>query len=222
MVLAKGRQRRVNQKAEKDKVSHIHISYYILFTMSSFSRVSNKRKQMSIQEDQEEGKGINLNPLRLTKNGRLCGHLRVNIPFGVLSVDGNKLKKNIISIARLQTNKKVDNLPNMKISDTFKSIVFELLQGVLLKNELMQLSQQEQEYINRFIKVSQVSDLEIPKVNMSEQEMKQLLLINLGQIDSQNNSIELKEQTKQILNYLHSQKQLSDTQYHHISIQYKL
>jgi len=197
---------------------------------ASFSRVNkgNRKGKTESLTAFKEKKELGLNPpelklklksIKLNKRGYRCGHLRDNLPFGLLVIDQNKLKQNIISIARAN-GKKVDRLPNMKITDDFKQIILELLQGVILKDELEQLSDKEQEYINRLIKLSYVDDLEVSSARkpQSSEQLKKLLIINLGQMDSGNNGNELKQQTLDTLQELVKRKVLNVDRASHIHL----
>jgi hypothetical protein len=198
---------------------------------SAFQRVQQQKRKSNALESSSSSSsssssasGLKLMPLELNRCGRLCGNLRSDISFGVLGIDSKKLEKNIISIIRLRTRKKVDLLPNHHISNEFRLVLDQLIQGVFPQEAFDELSREEQEYLNRMIKVSHIK-LEQPEPKITEQSTSTLqnrLLICVGEMDSYNNSKDLKLQTKLILSELYHRGELSSAEKTHIMTKYKL
>lgn len=194
---------------------------------SAFHRVQQQKRKSNALESSSSSSsasGLKLMPLELNRCGRLCGNLRSDISFGVLGIDSKKLEKNIISIIRLRTRKKVDLLPNHHISNAFRLVLDQLIQGVFPQEAFAELTPDEQEYLNRMIKVAHVK-LEKPEPKITDQTnatLQNRLLINIGEMESYNNSKDLKLQTKLILKELLNRKELSTAEVSHISSKYKL
>ena len=136
---------------------------------------------------------LNLKPLTRNKRGRLIVGARDDIEFGILGIDKNKLKDNVLSICRLTTRKKVNGLPNQRISDNVKKAILFLLQGN--QPDLSEITTKDRSLIGKIIKQSHVSGLDIPKTidNSTLKELQQRLTINLGEIVSKNDSEENKK-----------------------------
>lgn len=185
---------------------------------SSFGRVNPSKRQREEIEQTEEGTNndssnqLPLKNLRLNKRGRLCGNLREDIPFGVLGIDVNKLKQNIISIVRRSTNKKIDKLPNMKINQAFHDIMLQVLQGLYPEEQIQSLSKEEQKYLQLLLKTSMIDVHKLinPATyelkNLSDKELQKRLIVNIGQLESGNNSKALKEESKEMVEKLINDK----------------
>ena len=159
--------------------------------------------------------------LQRNKRGRLCTNMRYNLPFGIFTIDKNKLQRNILSICRRTTNKKIGGFANQKISDELKSVILELIQGVR-SERIEELPADEEEFINKIITRSGVTGLKAPQVTYTDKELQNKLSVNLGELKSGNDSKSMKLETKQILNVLSKKGYFNEYQVNHISKSFKL
>ena len=159
--------------------------------------------------------------LQRNKRGRLCTNMRHNLPFGIFTIDKNKLTRNILSLCRRSTNKKIGGFANQKISEEMKKVILELVQGVKSSN-IENLSSDEETLINKILNRSGVTGLKAPQQTYTDSELQNKLSVNLGELKSGNDSKSMKQETKTILNVLSRKGYFNEYQVNHISKTFKL
>ena len=144
--------------------------------------------------------GSGIEGMKVNAKGKLSP-AREDVEFGIFGVDKVKLKHGLLSIIRLKNRKKINEFPNVIISAELKMAIMECLNGV--NPDLTTLSRPDQQYLQKFIKRSHVSNLSIPKVNHNSSvrshtetehffsHLQRTLEIGLGEVKSGNNSKEL-------------------------------
>lgn len=158
-----------------------------------------------------EGKKIN-------KRGRLA-NAREDIPFGIYGIDRVKLKHGLLSVIRLSNKKKVNEFPNCKLSPTLQSAIEQCLLGNC--PDVTQLSSTDHYFLQRLIGRSHVSNISLPRLNPNAslrcscqtlptiKKLQHQLSLNLGEIQSGNNSMLLLGDTLHIVKSLLSQDKIS-------------
>lgn len=145
--------------------------------------------------------------LGINKRGRLAP-MRDDIHFGIFGIDKYKLKYNELSICRLTTKGKIHGFPNAKISDGLKSAILALAQGS--NPDVSSLSYIEKTFLIKLMTRSRLQAM-LPEEITGKKEsnllhssavldqLKNKLLINLGEIHSSNDSHLLKQETSMII-----------------------
>jgi hypothetical protein len=166
-----------------------------------------------------------LKRLRRNARGRLVTGMREDLPFGIFGIDQLKLRDNTLSICRRTNRKKVNGFKNRKISNTCKLVVLEMLQGLQPQSQLMnEMTSDEYAYLDRVVKASQIDNLELPKpeIPKGDIQLKRELYVNIGQMESGNDSEELKTLTRKLMKEIKRRGLLNDYQLNHISSELKL
>lgn len=175
------------------------------------------------------GRGVGMN-----SRGHVTGNLRDDIPFGMFGIDQNKLTKdNVLSVSRLASRSKIHDFPNTIVSPQLKRAIIDLSESAVGWGEATQgLHKLEVEFLKKLVKRSKV-EISVPTTNiqsdfkgltqsLTPNELKMKLMINLGEINSSNDSAALMLETKQVLKRLLQKQLLSNDQVEQISSAYGL
>jgi hypothetical protein len=182
--------------------------YRLIKAIASKKKKGNKRRRIHGGGfDPDLFKGI----LKQNKRGRWCV-MRDNMEFGIFGIDKLKLAKNILSIVRLTTGKKVNGWPNKEISHAVNTAILQLNQGMM--PDYNELDENERDLIQKLVEQSHLptQGLKANKpVEVPIDQAKDLMLRNLGEIKSGNDSAQLRKQTQVLMNRLIKAKLLSPT-----------
>lgn len=137
---------------------------------------------------------------------------REDVELGQYLICKKKLRENILSVLRARNRKKTNEYPNQPISDRLKTAILECLVG---SNPTMDsLTQEERYFLSSLVKRSKATHLIVPSYNhisntyqeskdkirrLPGKELRNQLKINVGELESKNNSDLLKHQTEELL-----------------------
>lgn len=173
------------------------------------------------------GRGVDELPEVKRRPGHPRGPVRDDIPFGIFLIDKLQLHHGILSIVRASNRKKIANLPNRPISTAFRGALSDCLNGI--NPDTTTLTHAEQLFLSELVRRAKVTHVHVgrgfanhnSKSSGHDDSLKELLplqhqlTLNLGELDSGNNSDLLKrdtaliQETLHILRTLHKQKKLS-------------
>lgn len=118
-----------------------------------------------------------------------------NIPFGLLSLDQSKLNNNVFSAVRATTGKGVTDLASRPLSNELTKAIKSISTNHQVPRNLDQLNFDEQMWLKKLTDKSKIG-IHIP---LPAKQLLEKLKVDLGSIQSGNNSPLLKEETMKVI-----------------------
>ncbi len=118
-----------------------------------------------------------------------------NISFGLLILDQSKLNSNVFSAVRATTGKGISDLASRPLSSELTKAIKSIISNVQVPRNLDQLNFDEQMWLKKLTDKSKIG-VHIP---LPAKQLLEKLKVDLGSIQSGNNSALLKEETMKVI-----------------------